>query len=75
MANKRVGVRGNEALAHTALFGSRRTWLRRATAADLRLKLIVVYRTAENRQRFHRIGRHGALWTPDMARKEARRVR
>ncbi|QQO19085.1 site-specific integrase [Bradyrhizobium diazoefficiens] len=35
---------------------------------------VVIYRTAENRQRFHTIGRHGAPWTPDTARKEARRI-
>jgi integrase len=32
------------------------------------------YRTAEGRQRWHKIGRHGAPWTPDTARAEARRV-
>ena len=34
----------------------------------------VKYRTAEGRQRWHTIGRHGAPWTPDAARDEARRV-
>ena len=33
----------------------------------------VFYRNAENRQRWHRIGRYG-VWTPDEARKEAQRV-
>jgi Arm DNA-binding domain len=32
------------------------------------------YRTAEGRQRWYTIGKHGA-WTPDAAREEARRVR
>jgi hypothetical protein len=32
------------------------------------------YRTLNGRQRWHTIGRHGAPWTPDMARSEARRV-
>ena len=32
------------------------------------------YRTAEGRQRWHTIGRHGAPWTPDTARDEARRI-
>jgi integrase len=32
------------------------------------------YRTAEGRQRWHTIGRHGAPWTPDTARGEARRI-
>ena len=33
------------------------------------------YRTAEGRQRWYTIGKHGAPWTPDTAREEARRVR
>lgn len=32
------------------------------------------YRTGEGRQRWHTIGRHGAPWTPDTARNEARRI-
>jgi integrase len=32
------------------------------------------YRTAEGRQRWHKIGRHGAPWTPESARAEARRI-
>ena len=32
------------------------------------------YRTAAGRQRWHTIGRHGAPWTPDMARAAARRL-
>jgi integrase len=32
------------------------------------------YRTVDGRQRWHTIGRHGAPWTPDMARAEARRI-
>jgi hypothetical protein len=35
---------------------------------------VVFYRTANGRQRWHTIGRHGAPWTPDQARDEARRV-
>ena len=31
-------------------------------------------RTAEGRQRWHSIGRHGAPWAPDAAREEARRL-
>jgi len=34
----------------------------------------VKYRTVDGRQRWLTIGRHGAPWTPDMARAEARRV-
>jgi integrase len=35
---------------------------------------VVKYRTADGRQRWATIGRHGAPWTPDLARAEARRL-
>ena len=35
---------------------------------------VLFYRTHEGRQRWHTIGRHGAPWTPETAREEARRV-
>src|SRR5271169_4956281 len=35
---------------------------------------LVKYRTAGGRQRWHTIGRHGAPWTPESARSEARRI-
>src|SRR5581483_8567050 len=35
---------------------------------------VLIYRTAEGRQRWHTIGRHGSPWTPDTARTEARRL-
>jgi hypothetical protein len=35
---------------------------------------VVLYRTPEGRQRRYTIGRHGAPWTPDTARDEARRI-
>src|SRR5215475_8190648 len=34
----------------------------------------VFYRTAQGRQRWQTIGRHGAAWVPDTARDEARRL-
>src|SRR4029079_13326955 len=33
---------------------------------------VLKYRTAEGRQRWHTIGRHGSPWTPDTARETAR---
>ncbi len=39
-----------------------------------RVTYIVMYRTDEGRQRRFTIGRHGAPWTPDSARAEARRI-
>jgi integrase len=35
---------------------------------------VVKYRTAQGRQRWATIGRHGAPWTPDLARDEALRI-
>jgi hypothetical protein len=35
---------------------------------------VLIYRTAEGRQRWHTIGRHGSPWTPDAARREAKRL-
>lgn len=35
---------------------------------------MLFYRTQDGRQRFHTIGRHGAPWTPETAREEARRL-
>jgi integrase len=35
---------------------------------------VVAYRTANGRQRWHTIGRHGSPWTPDTARDEAKRI-
>jgi integrase len=46
-------------------FGARR---QKGAAVSYVLK----YRTANGRQRWHTIGRHGGPWTPDMARAEAR---
>jgi integrase len=38
------------------------------------LAYVVKYRTVDGRQRWATIGRHGAPWTPEMARDEARRI-
>lgn len=35
---------------------------------------VMKYRTVEGRQRWYTIGRHGAPWTPETARDEARRI-
>ena len=35
---------------------------------------VIFYRTAVGRQRWQTIGRHGAPWTPEQARDEARRI-
>lgn len=74
-SRKRIGIRDIAALgagqtiwdADVSCFGARRQ------KSDS-VSYIVFYRTAENRQRFHTIGRHGAPWAPDTARKEAKRI-
>jgi integrase len=53
--------------SEVACFGARRQ-------KSESISYIVYYRTAENRQRFHTIGRHGSPWTPETARKEAKRI-
>ena len=75
MSSKRIGlkeVRGlgpGETIWDAAVpsFGARR---QKGPAVAYVLK----FRTAEGRQRWHTIGRHGAPWTPEMAREEARRL-
>jgi Arm DNA-binding domain len=75
MADKRIGLREIRALAASETvwdaavpgFGARR---QNGNAVAYVLK----YRTAEGRQRWHTIGRHGAPWTPDTAREEAKRL-
>ncbi|HME26098.1 MAG TPA: integrase arm-type DNA-binding domain-containing protein [Acetobacteraceae bacterium] len=71
---KRIGLREVRALKPGGIawdaavpgFGARRQ--RDAVAYFLK------YRTTDGRQRWHTIGRHGAPWTPDTAREEARRL-
>ena len=74
MAEKRIGLRKVRALepsetvwdATVPGFGARR---QKGNAVTYVLK----FRTAEGRQRWHTIGRHGAPWTPETARDEAKR--
>src|SRR5215216_8169568 len=75
MAGKRIGLREARGLkpgqivwdAAVGGFGARR---QKGSGVAYVLK----YRTAEGRQRWHTIGRHGAPWTPDKARDEAQRL-
>lgn len=72
---KRIGLREVRALgphqevwdAAVPGFGARR---QRSTA----VAYVLMFRTAEGRTRRYTIGRHGAPWTPDTAREEARRL-
>ena len=75
MGDKRIGLREVRALksgqsiwdAAVPGFGARR---QKSNA----VAYVLFYRTAEGRQRWHTIGRHGAPWTPETAREEARRL-
>jgi integrase len=74
-ARKRIGLREVRALqpgetvwdSAVPGFGARR---QKSEA----VAYVLFYRTAERRQRWHTIGRHGAPWTPEQAREEARRI-
>lgn len=77
MAGKkqRIGVRAVESLAPKSTI-----WDTSVTGFGARrqtgdgIAYIVSYRTADGRARMQTIGRHGAPWTPDTAREEARRI-
>jgi integrase len=60
-------VRWDEGKGAVAGFGARRQ-------KSEGLAYVLKYRTSDGRQRWHTIGRHGAPWTPEMARAEARRI-
>jgi integrase len=72
---KRIGLRQVRALRPEEIvwdaslpgFGARR---QRSNAVSY----VLFYRTTEGRQRWFTIGRHGAPWTPESARYEARRL-
>ena len=75
MAKQKIGLRDVRALepgqtkwdAAVVGFGVRR---QRSNAVSY----VLIYRTQDGRQRWHTIGRHGAPWTPDTAREEAKRL-
>jgi integrase len=75
LRKKRIGLREVRALPTNATiwdatvpgFGARR---QKSGAVAYILK----YRTAEGRQRWFTIGRHGAPWTPELARDDALRL-
>ena len=75
VGTKRLGLREVRALKPGQViwdgalpgFGARR----QKSAA---IAYMLIYRTADGRQRWLTIGRHGAPWTPETAREEAKRV-
>jgi len=74
-ARQRIGLRQVRALKHDEIvwdssvsgFGARR---QKGEA----ISYVLFYRTAEGRQRWFTIGKHGAPWTPESARVEAKRL-
>ena len=72
---KRIGLRDVRALApgETIWDMTVRGFGARRQKGDA-VTFVVFYRTAQGRQRWVTIGRHGAPWTPDQARNEARRI-
>ena len=72
---KRIGLREVRALqpGETVWDGAVPGFGARRQTVDA-VAYVLNYRTAEGRQRWHTIGRHGAPWTPDTAREEARRL-
>jgi len=72
---KRIGLREVRALQPDQLiwdsavpgFGARRQ-------KSPSVAYVVFYRTSEGRQRWQTIGRHGAPWTPETAREEAKAI-
>jgi integrase len=72
---QRIGLREVRALgpgdtvwdATVPGFGARRQ-------TGVAVSFFLKYRNTDGRQRWHSIGRHGAPWTPEMARAEAKRL-
>ena len=74
-ARKRIGARQIRNLepGQTIWDGAVRGFGARRQRGDA-VAYVLFYRTKDGRTRWHTIGRHGAPWTPDMARAEATRL-
>lgn len=71
----RIGVKAVEALGlNSAIWDATVTGFGARRQTGPAVAYVVSYRTAEGRLRMQTIGRHGAPWTPDTAREEARRI-
>ena len=72
---KRIGLREVRALGPNAIIWDAAVAGFAARRRDGSVvSYLVKYRTADGRQRWHTIGRHGSPWTPDEARDEAKRL-
>lgn len=71
---KRIGLRDVRALAPRSIIYDNDVLGFAAQRQQDSVSYVLRYRTAAGRQRWHTIGRHGAPWTPDEARIEAKRI-
>src|SRR5260370_42470809 len=75
MSRKRIGLKEVRALkpGDTVWDSAFTSFAARRQMGDA-VAYFLKFRTVDGRQRWHTIGRHGAPWTPDAARDEARRL-
>src|SRR5262252_11231394 len=72
---KRIGLREVRALRpNTIIWDAAVAGFHARRQRGSTVTYAVFYRTKEGRQRWQKIGRHGAPWTPEAAREEAVRV-
>src|SRR5262249_28043281 len=72
---KRIGLRQVRALGPgSEIWDAAGSGFGRRRQKGAAVSYVLMYRTREGRQRRFTIGRHGAPWTPDTAREEARRL-
>jgi integrase len=75
MERKEIGLRDVRTLApNTELWDSKVAGFGARRQRSKAVAYVLLYRTPEGRQRRLTIGRHGAPWTPDTARTEAKRL-
>src|SRR3974390_1104513 len=73
--NKRIGLRDIRALRPGEMvWDSAVGGFHARRQQSKTVSYIIVYRTAEGRQRWQTIGRHGSPWTPETARDRAKRI-
>ncbi|MDB5412516.1 MAG: hypothetical protein JWR10_851 [Rubritepida sp.] len=71
---KRFGLRDIRALAPASIIYDSDVLGFAAQRQKDAVSYVLRYRTADGRQRWFTIGRHGSPWTPDQAREEAKRI-
>ena len=72
---RRIGLREVRGLSpHQIIWDSAVAGFGARRQTGMAISYFIKYRTKDGRQRWHKIGRHGAPWTPERAREEALRV-